>query len=213
MKKSLVLKAQIREQAGTKLSNKLRKDDRIPAIVYGHKKASVAISLDGHNLLAGLHHGTRVFDIDIEGKTETVMFKELQYDHLGRDVIHVDLMRVDVTEKVKVSVPILLKGVAEGAKEGGIIEEHSPVLEVECQVNAIPDVLLVNIKDVKVGDNVYASDVVLPEGVVLVSDPSTLVLTCGLVAAAKSAEDLEAEALAAPEVIGEEKAEEGSEDK
>ena len=213
MKKSLVLKAQIREQAGTKLSNKLRKDGRIPAIVYGHKKASMAISLDEHSLLAGLLLRTRVLDIDIEGKKETVMFKELQYDHLGRDVIHVDLMRVDVTEKVKLSVAISFKGVAEGAKEGGVIQEHASELEVECRVNAIPDVLTVNIKDVKVGDNLYASDVVLPEGVVLVSDPSTLVLTCGLVAEAKSTEELEGETPLSPEVIGEKKEEEESEDK
>ena len=211
MKKSLVLKAQIREQAGTNLSKKLREQGQIPAVVYGHKKASVAVSLDEHNLLAGLNLGTRVLDIDIEGKKETVMFKELQYDHLGRDIIHVDLMRVDVTEKVKVSVPISLKGVAEGTKAGGMIEEHASVLEVECQVNAIPDVLVINIKDVKLGDSIHASDVELPAGVVLVSDPTTVVLVCNLVAVAKSAEELEGETPAAPEVIGEKKEEEAAE--
>lgn len=211
MKKSLVLKAQIRERAGSNLSKKLREQGRIPAVVYGHKQASVSVSLDEHNLLAGLNLGTRVLDIDIEGKKETVMFKELQYDHLGRDIIHVDLMRVDVTEKVKVSVPILLKGVADGTKEGGMIEEHASVLEVECQVNAIPDVLVINIKDVKLGDSIHASDVELPAGVVLVSDPTTLVLVCNLVSVAKSAEELEGETPAAPEVIGEKKEEEAAE--
>lgn len=211
MKKSLVLKAQIREQAGTKLSNKLRKDGRIPAIIYGHKKASVSVSLDEHNLLAGLLLGTRVLEINIEGKKETVMIKELQYDYLGKDVIHADLMRVNVTEKVRVSVPISLKGVAEGTKDGGIIEEHSPVLEVECQVNAIPDVLIVDIKGVKVGDNLFAKDVVLPEGVVLMSDPATLVLTCSVVTEVESAEELEEGMPSAPEVIGEKKEEDSQE--
>ncbi len=212
MEKSLVLKAQIREHAGTKLAKKLRKQSRIPAVIYGHKKGSVAVSLDKHNLVEGLLRGTRVLDIDIDGKVETVMFKDLQYDHLGRDIIHIDLMRVNVTEKVKVSVQIALKGIAEGTKESGIIEEHASKLEVECQVNAIPETLVVNIKEVKIGDNIYASDVALPDGVVLVSDPSTLVLTCSLVIAAKSTEELEEEVPLTPEVIGEEKEEEESQE-
>jgi len=211
MEKSLVFKAQIREQAGTKLAKRLRKQDRIPAVIYGHKQESVSVSLEKRNVVDGLNHGLRVFDVDIDGKSETVMFKALQYDHLGRDIIHVDLMRVDVTEKVKVSVQIALKGIAEGTKEGGIIEEHASALEVECMVNAIPESLVVNIKDLKVGDNIHASDVELPEGVVLASDPSLLVLACNIVAAAKSTEELEEEAPAGPEVIGEKKEEEASE--
>ncbi len=208
MKKSLVLKAQNREQTGTNLSRKLREQGQIPAIVCGHKKASVAVSLNERDLLIGLQQGVRFFDIDLEGKTETVMFKDLQYDCLGKDIIHVDLMRVDMTERVEVLVRLVLKGVADGTKEGGVVEEHASELEVECQVNAIPEFLTVNIKDVKVGDSIHASDVVLPDGVTLVSDPSTLVLVCNVVAEAKTAEEVAGETPAGPEVIGEKKDEE-----
>lgn len=99
-----------------------------------NKKEPVAISLDAHGLGEGLQHGQRLMDVQIGRKREKVLVKDLQYDHLGRDVIHVDLMRVDVQETVKVSVPIELKGTAKGTHSGGIIEEHIDHLEVECKV-------------------------------------------------------------------------------
>jgi large subunit ribosomal protein L25 len=156
-------------------------------------------------------------DVQIGKKTQKMIVKDIQYDYLGRDIIHVDLMRVDVTETIKVTVPIELKGVARGTHEGGIVEEHADHLEVECRVTDIPESIIVWVKEVGVGDTLHAGDVELPDGVKLVSDPSILLVTCGLVAAAKSTEELEEETPVAPEVIGEakeaEEAEEESEEK
>jgi large subunit ribosomal protein L25 len=214
MEKSLLLKAEIREQTGSGHAAAVRKQGRIPAVVYGHKEESVAVSLDAHNLVEGLHHGHRVMDVQIGKKKEKMIVKELQYDHLGRDIIHVDLMRVDVTETIRVSVPIELKGVARGTHEGGVIEVHTDRLEIECKVTDIPDSIAVSVKEIGLGDTLHASDVELPSEVKLISAPSTLLVTCGLVAAAKSTEELEAEMPAAPEVIGEVKeAEEEAEEK
>jgi large subunit ribosomal protein L25 len=203
MEKSLLLKAEIREKSGSKSAAKVRRMGRIPAIVYGHKKEPVAISLDAHNLVEGLHHGHRLMDVQIGKKKEKTIVKDLQYDHLGRDIIHVDLMRVDVTESVKVAVPIELKGTAKGTHEGGVVSEHVDHLEIECKVTDIPESIVVSVKDIDVGDTLHAGDIELGEGVKLVSDPSTLLVTCSLVAAAKSTEELEEEVPAAPEVIGE----------
>ena len=91
MKKTLLLKAEIREHTGSKTVRKIRRQGRIPAIVYGHKKEPAAISLDAHNFIEGLHHGQRLIDIQIGRKKEKAIVKELQYDHLGRNIIHVDL--------------------------------------------------------------------------------------------------------------------------
>jgi large subunit ribosomal protein L25 len=102
-------------------------------------------------------------------------------------------------------VPIELKGTAAGAHEGGIIEEHVDSLEIECLVSAIPETIVVSIKDVGVGDSIHAGDIELPEGLKLAGAPDTLIVTCRLVAAAKTAEEAEGEAPAAPEVIGEAK--------
>jgi large subunit ribosomal protein L25 len=213
MGKTLVLKAEVRESTGSKHAAKVRAGGRIPAVVYGHKQEAAAISLDAHNFIEGLHHGHRLIDVQVGRKKETTLIKDVQYDYLGRDIIHVDLMRVNVTETIKVGVPIELKGTAQGTHEGGIIEEHVDRLEVECMVSDIPEKIVVSVVDISVGDALHAGDVELPEGVKLASPPEMLILTCHLVAAAKTAEQAEEEAPTAPEVIGEVEGAEDAEEK
>jgi large subunit ribosomal protein L25 len=205
MEKDLQLTATIRENTGSKAAAKERKQGRIPAVVYGHKKEPEAISLDEHNLLVGIHHGHRLMDIKIGKKIQKVLVKDLQYDHLGRNIIHADLVRVDITETIKVTVPIELKGTAKGTQEGGVITEHTDHLEIECQAANIPESIVVTVTDMDVGDTMHAKDVELPEGAKLSSSPDILLVTCSLVAAAKAAEEIEEEVPAAPEVITEAK--------
>jgi len=213
MKKAMPLKAEIRGQAGSHSAAQIRKQGRIPAIVYGHKKEPAAISLDARSLADALRHGTRLVDVQIGEKPEKMIVKALQYDHLSKDIIHADLMRVDVTETIKIAVPIVLKGTAKGAGEGAIIETHAGHVEVECKVTDIPESITVSVKDLEIGDSIHASDIVLPEGVKLVSNPLTLIATCSMVLTAKTTEELEAEAPAAPEVITEVKETEGEAEK
>ncbi|MBC8218573.1 MAG: 50S ribosomal protein L25 [Planctomycetes bacterium] len=203
MEKTLLLKAEVREHTGSKAVRKVRRQGRIPAIVYGHKQEPVAISLDQHDFVEGLHHGHRLIDVQMGRKKEKMLVKEVQHDYLGRNIIHVDLIRVDMGETIKVTVPIELKGIAAGTHEGGIIEEHSNTLEIECKVTDIPETIVLLVKDVHVGDALHAGDIELPDGVKLVSSPETLLVTCRLVAAAKTAEEAEEEMPIAPEVIGE----------
>lgn len=203
MEKTLLLKAEIREQTGSKDAKKLRKGGRIPAVVYGHKQEPVAISLDRNTIVEGLHHGHRLMDVQIGKKKEKMIIKDLQYDYLGKEVIHLDLMRVDVTETVRVPVPIELKGVAKGTHEGGIIEECTDHLEIECKATDIPESVVVSVKEIDIGDTLHAGDIELPDGVKLISPPETLLITCHLVAAAKTTEEVEEEMPVGPEVIGE----------
>lgn len=207
MAKTKLLKAEIREHIGTNAVQKVRKEGRIPAIVYGHKQTPVAISLDAHNFVEVLHHGQRLLDVQIDKKKEKIIVKDLQYDYLSKNIIHADLMRVDITEAIKVNVPIELKSAAaaKGTHEGGIIEEHADQLEIECRPTDIPETIVVSVKEVGVGDSLHASDITLPEGVKLISPPETLLVTCHLVAAAKTTEQVEEEVPTAPEVITEAK--------
>ena len=141
MAKTKLLKAELREHTGTNAVQKVRKEGRIPAIVYGHKQTPVAISLDAHNFVEVLHHGQRLLDVQIDKKKEKIIVKDLQYDYLSKNIIHADLMRVDITEAIKVNVPIELKSAAaaKGTHEGGIIEEHADHLEIECRATDIPE--------------------------------------------------------------------------
>jgi large subunit ribosomal protein L25 len=165
----------------------------------------VAISLDAHDFVEGLHHGHRLMDITVDGKTQTALIKALQYDYLGRDVIHADLMRVDVTEVIKVMVPVELKGVPKGAKEGGVLEAQMTRLEVQCLAINIPEAIVISIKDLDIGQAIHAGEVQLPEGVTLVSPAELIVAACRIVAEVKTTEQVEAETPVAPEVIGAEK--------
>ena len=213
MDKTLALQAELRERMGSKASAAVRKKGRIPGIVYGHKEEPIAISLDAHDFVEGVHHGHRLMDITVNGATEKMLIKELQYDYLGRNIVHVDLMRVDVTEMIKVDVPVELKGVAKGVQDGGVVEANLSKIEVECLAINIPTSIVVSVKDLGVGESIKAGEIKLPDGVKLVTAPDLIVTSCRIVAEAKTTEQLEAEAPAAPEVITEKapKAEEGAE--
>jgi large subunit ribosomal protein L25 len=199
----LSLDAETRQEVGSRAAAKVRKHGRVPAIIYGHEQEPTPISLDYHDFVEGLHHGRRLLEIRLGKRGQKVFVKDLQYDHLGKDIIHADLVRVDVTERVTVEVPIELKGTAKGAEEGGIIEEHTDHLEVECKVTEIPESIVVSVRDMEVGDVLHARDIELPPGVKLTSDPEMLMVTCSVVTA-KTPEEVEEEAPVAPEVIGEE---------
>jgi len=208
MAQRAVIKAEIRTSLGSKQAARLRRQGKLPAIVYGHKEDPVAVSFDLHDFVEDLHHGHRLFDTEFGGKTETLLVKDLQYDHLGKNVIHADMVRVNLEETVKVTVPIEMRGTPKGSHEGGIVDEHLDHLEIECRVTEIPEVIPVLVKDLGVGGAIHAGDVVLPPGVKLVTSPDALLLTCHLVAAAKTTEQIEEELPAGPEVITEKPSEE-----
>jgi large subunit ribosomal protein L25 len=201
MDKAQVLKAEIRQGVGSKDAIKLRKKGQIPAVVYGHKKEPVTITLNAKSFREGLQQGHRLMEVEIDKKNETLLVKDVQYDYVGTDIIHVDFMRVDVTELVRVTVPIETKGTAKGAQEGGMVEIHTGKLEVECRVTQIPERIVISVKEMALGDAIHAKDIQLPEGIKLISSPELLVATCHVVAEVKTTEELEAELPTAPEVI------------
>ena len=203
MDKTYVLQAELRDRIGSKATAAVRKQGRIPGVVYGHKQQPVAISVNAHDFVEGVRHGHRLMDITVGGATETTLIKDLQYDHLGRNIVHVDLMRVDVTERITVEVPLEIKGTPKGTQEGGVLESHLDHLDVECLAVDIPELIVVSVKDLDVGQSIYARDVKLPEGTKLMSLPDLMVATCRILAEAKTTEQLEAETPAAPEVIRE----------
>lgn len=213
--KELVLKAQTRKELGTKRAAKLRLEGRIPAIVYGHGQKPETLILDAHDFAEGLHHGHRLFDVEVEGKVEKLLVKDVQYDYLGKKIIHADLIRVDLSEKVKVQVSLAFKGTPAGAHEGGLLEEHLDRIEVECTVTEIPESIDVSVKNLKIGDSIHARDITLPEGIKLITAPDVLLITCHLPAAPvveEAAAAAAAEEPTTPEVITERKPKEGEEE-
>jgi large subunit ribosomal protein L25 len=214
--KELVLNAEVRKEFGSKHSAKMRLAGKIPAIVYGHGQEPEMLSLDEHDFSEGLHHGHRLFDVKFSGKTEKLLVKDIQYDHLGKKIIHADLIRVDLSEKVKVETPLIFKGTPAGSHEGGLLEEHLDHIEVECTVTDMPEAIDVSVKGLNIGDSLHARDVKLPDGVKLITDPDAILISCRLpvvIAPAAAEETVEgAEEPTSPEVITERKLKEGEEE-
>ncbi|MHC4237741.1 MAG: 50S ribosomal protein L25 [Planctomycetota bacterium] len=214
MSETVVLQASIREESGTRSSVALRQQGKLPAVVYGHKKEAVSIALDTREFLDSLHHGNRIFDVDLGGAKDTLLVKELQYDYLGDTVIHADLVRVNLSERVKVQVMIKLVGTAVGTHMGGIVEEIMNSIEVECAVSNIPEFLPVDIKGLELEKTLRAGEIALPEGFTLVTDPNAGVVGCheSKAALAEEEEAVEGEegveGAAEPEVITEKKEDE-----
>jgi large subunit ribosomal protein L25 len=216
MSETVVLKASVRDQAGTRNSVRLREQGQIPAVVYGHQKGTLSISLNAHEFIENLHHGHRLFNVDINGAKDTMLIKDLQYDYLGKSVIHADLMRVNLSERVTVEVMLELRGTAAGTQMGGIVEEMMNSIEVECEVQDIPESLQLNIKDLGLNEVMHASQVELPKGFVLVTDPDAVVVSCHEAKAPAAVEEVAgvaegAEESTEPEVITEKKEKESSE--
>lgn len=211
MSETTALKAHIRQQGGSNRSAGLRLQGQLPAVVYGHKKETISIALDAHDFVEGLHAGSRIFEVDIDGAKDTVLVKQVQYDYLGKDIIHADLMRVNLSERVKVRVPLELRGTAEGTHQGGIVEMVMDHLEVECRVSDIPDVIPVNIKTLVLNQSMHAGQVELPGDVKLMTDADAVIVSCREPAAVKAEEEVvavegaEEAAPTEPEVITERK--------
>jgi large subunit ribosomal protein L25 len=170
------LVASKRERLGTRYAQRLRKSGQLPAVIYGHGADPISVSVDEKQTLAHLHHGQHVFNIEIEGEgTETCLVKDLQFGFLGDNVIHLDLTRVNLDEKVKILVHLDLHGELKAASEPGaiVMNDHSEI-EVECAVRDIPESIRVDLGDYESSINV--GELNLPKGMVAITPADTNII-------------------------------------
>lgn len=209
MAQTAQLQAQPREQLGTRANRRLRRTGALPGVIYGHKEAVVPITLPLKELTGHVAHGAHLFDLSLDGKSEKVLIKEVQYDHLGKDIIHVDFSRVSLDERVEVTVALELKGEPVGEKEGGVLQQVITELEIECLVTEIPDTIVHDISELALDQEVRIRDLKLPAGVKVTQDEDLLVCSIHTVQ-----EEVEPEVVEAvegePEVIGKDKEDEAA---
>src|SRR5262245_46272011 len=133
------IKVQPREQLGSRYTARLRKTGRLPAVIYGHKQDPAHVSVDGLEVNELLHKNTHLVEAQLASNTEPFLIRDVQWDHLGAKIIHIDLARVDLNERVTVDVQLEFTGDAIGLKEAGAILEHPfTELAVQCLVTEIP---------------------------------------------------------------------------
>lgn len=203
-----------RKATGTRAAARLRRAGKLPAVLYGHRIEPVTLSLDCHAVEMQLAHGAHLINLAMEGKEQPCLIKDVQYDHLGSKLVHVDLARVDLSERVKVHVPIELRGHPKGVHDGGVLMHELASLEVECRVSDIPESIRVEVADMELDQVMHVKDLVLGEGITATSDPEAVVAMVRMPAAkaAAIAEVIEGEPTEAePEVIAKGKGEEDSE--
>jgi large subunit ribosomal protein L25 len=204
-----------RTHLGTKHTRRIRAKGQIPAILYGHGEAAVAVALDAHEIDKALHHNCRVLSLDIDGANSQYLIKAIQYDHLDTTPIHLDLVRVNLDERVQVTVAVELRGTPKGAVDGGVLTQYINSIDVECVVTAIPEDFHPSVADLGLNDSLLVKDLKFPAGMTPLIDLEEKIATCRvpLESAAEGEEALEgAEGGAEPEVIGRTK-EESAEDK
>jgi len=194
-----VFKANLREKTGRRASERLRKEGFIPAVLYGHKEENVHLSLPRAEMEQFLREGPRTLDLEYKGHTEKALIKDIQYDALGTEVIHIDFARVALYERVTVSVEIETVGEPAGAAQGGVLEQPLHEVEVECLASEIPQRLEVKIGELDIGDTIFVKDLKLPPGVKALADEEQAVVI--LRPPAPEIEEVVPEEVVAPEKV------------
>ncbi len=181
--------ALVRTETGKGASRRARRSGKVPAVLYGHGSEPQHLELDAHDLSAVLRHsGTNaVLTLDIAGKEQLALTKALEIHPIRRNIQHADLLVVRRGEKVTVEVNVIVEG---EAAYGTLVTQDANTIEIEADVQSIPESLTVSVEGAEIGTQFTASAITLPSGVTLISDPETLVVN---VVAAPTAEDLESE--------------------
>jgi large subunit ribosomal protein L25 len=177
-----ILQAKPRERLGSRYSQRIREAGGLPAVVYGRGKDPVPVTLEAREAIRHIQSGEKVFRLDLPGtkdkdEGQIVLLKDIQFDYLGTNIVHADLRRVSLTDRVTVRVPVHLLGEAKGLKSAGAILMHpTNEIEIECQVTEIPDFVEVRVDELDVGHAITAADVKLPKASMkLVTDVHSIV--------------------------------------
>jgi len=173
------LKASKREKIGTRYNNRVREAGGLPAVVYGRGAEPVSVTVDAKEAGRHIHKGEKIFRLSLPGVLDNqhVLLKDLQFDHLGSNIVHADFARVALTDRIRTKVPVHLIGEAIGLKQAGAILMH-PVseVEVECVVTELPDFFEVEIGELDVGHAITAANIKLPTaGMKMITDKHAMV--------------------------------------
>ena len=161
---------------GSRVSRKLRASGRIPAIVYGHKEAPQPIAITRDAVWDMVKKRSHLAQLQINGASQMVLVRDIQWDYLGKEILHLDFARVSADESIQTEVRLVLHGTAPGVSEGGVLEQPMHAVEVTCRANAIPDAIRVEIGDLHLGKAIHVRELTLPEGVTANTDGDLVVV-------------------------------------
>ncbi|NIP81137.1 MAG: 50S ribosomal protein L25/general stress protein Ctc [Gemmatimonadetes bacterium] len=211
MAENATLKAALREETGKGAARRMRREGKIPAVVYGRGEETRPLTLDAHDfeMLVKEHSlDTTLVELEIEGggkkKSDTVrtLVVEVQSHPYKPEVLHVDFQQIHAGERVTVEVPVRLVGTPEGVREGGVLQHVMHVIELVCAVESIPESFEIDVSGLTIGDSIHVAELEVPEGIDVLPDPKRTICTVAAPTILELPEEEEEEL--EPELIGEE---------
>jgi large subunit ribosomal protein L25 len=171
------LKVSPREKLTKGGLNKARRSGKIPAQLYGKEIAPMSMFLDGQEFANVARHITEsmIIDLNLDGKKYPALMKEVQKETLSGKILHIDFNLVERGQKLHVKVPLHLVGIAKGVREGGILEHAIHDIEVECDPDALPEKIEVDISGLEANHALHLRDISIPHGVKLLTNPETVI--------------------------------------
>ena len=197
----------LRKVKGSRESKRLRNQGLVPAVLYGHGEKCVDLSATREAVKAAVRHGSRVVNLTGAVKTSALV-RELQWDTYGVEPIHIDFLRVSASDRIRVKVPVHLKGECPGQRAGGLVNLVLHEVDLECTADHVPEFVYANVGHLELGHTIKVKDLELLHGAKPGADPDETVVTC-MLPGKKSEEVATPTGGVEPEVIGRKAAEEG----
>jgi large subunit ribosomal protein L25 len=185
------LEVALRSEHGSRAMRRLRRAGRVPGVIYGGGADPVAFEVDARILRNTLAHAHAVVDLSIDGKTQPVMVKDLQRHPIRGEILHADLLRVDMTQTIQTTVTLEITGAedAPGVSEGGVLSQETRELNVEALPGDLPDVITVDVSGMQLNDTMGLDAIQAPQGVTLIDDPETTVIATVTMPTAEPSDD------------------------
>ncbi len=183
-----VLTVQVRETRGKRNARRMRQTGQTPAVLYGHGKEVVSLTLPTDQINSAVRHSSKLVELK-GGVSDSAIIRDLQWDAFGSEVLHVDFMRVGADERLVMEVPVELRGEAPGTREGGVVQHMLHSVEIDAPVASIPDKLHININSLQLDQTLTASDIEdMPPGAKLLTEADRVIVQCVVPAAAPEEE-------------------------
>ena len=180
MRRDVTVAAEVRASRGKNEARRTRREGRIPAVVYGAFQDPVSVSVNPREILKIVHSATgfnTIFDLAVAGgETTPVMVLDQQVDPIKGTLLHADLKRIDLTRRIRVTVPVHVVGEPQGVKvQGGLLEIITRAIEIECLPDEIPESFTIDVGELMIGQSKRSSDVAISGSVKLISSPDTVI--------------------------------------
>jgi large subunit ribosomal protein L25 len=176
MAETVSLKAESRADLGTRVARRLRSKGMVPVVMLRKKESPLNLLVPTRELELALKKGARIVDLSHPSGQDRVFIKEVQYDHLGEKIYHVDFTKVAMDELLTLEVALILKGKPVGvAEEGAVLDQYVKVLKISCLPTAIPETIEADVTHLKKDDHMSVKDLKAPAGVKILNDPDVVV--------------------------------------